>query len=49
MKKIKLGKKLELNKKTISDLQNGETKKVKGGTWSINPETCRLSCAICYD
>ncbi|MCI0471778.1 MAG: class I lanthipeptide [Candidatus Aminicenantes bacterium] len=46
MKKIKLQKKLELNKKTVADLKNDDMKKIKGGTIYTRPI---VSCKICPD
>jgi len=49
MKKIKLEKKLGLNKKTISDLKKNEMKKVKGGMSQVCAVTgCGISC-WCFD
>jgi hypothetical protein len=45
MKKIKLGKKLNLNKKTISNLKSDEMKKVNGGGTN---HTCESVCIFCY-
>jgi len=47
MKKVKLEKKLNLNKKTITNLKSGEMKEVKGGG---TKHTCVLSiCIFCYN
>jgi len=42
MKTKKIGKKLQLNKATVSDLKNDELKKIKGGF----TDTC-IACETC--
>ena len=43
MKKIKLNKKLQLNKETIAKLNNDQMNGVKGGA----SETCVTNCGTC--
>lgn len=48
MKKIKMEKKLYLNKKTITNLKSGEMKKANGGGPTNQGNTCEYSiCVLC--
>jgi hypothetical protein len=55
MKKMKFNKKLSLNKRTISHLNNVELEGIKGGTETIEPTTCWIcesqfgNCTIISD
>lgn len=44
MKPIKFDRKLSLNKKTISNLNNQEMEKVNGGWPPSYPDTCNTIC-----
>lgn len=47
MKRIKLINKLNLNKTTISELNNGQTEKIIGGAKRSDRIACDLSIIIC--
>ena len=49
MKTKKFEKKLLLNKKTISNLSNGQLSDVKGGVLTLNTYVTVCSCTIHYD